>query len=84
MSWQIAVGLASLVILTLVAVEILKSLERLNKQIENVRFYLGELNDRQKRMSESLHSVEHHARRTLSDPPGEPSWWNKTFGPEAE
>ncbi|WP_310497727.1 hypothetical protein [Sandarakinorhabdus sp.] len=46
-------------------VKILNGLNNLNKQIENVRYYLGQIENRQQRMADKIHGIEHHTGRAV-------------------
>jgi hypothetical protein len=67
-------GVASIVAIAYISVKILEALERLNKQVENVRYYLGEMETRQQRMADKLHGIEHHTARAVKDAYDDDDW----------
>lgn len=74
MTWQMGLGLASVVVMAFVSIKILDALERLNKQVENVRYYLGQLETRQQRMADKLHGIECHTERAVKDAYAQDRW----------
>jgi predicted ATPase len=54
--------------------KILDALAKLNKQIENVRYYLGELDERQQRIADKLHAIEAHTNRAVKDAYADDDW----------
>ncbi|MES2497110.1 MAG: hypothetical protein V4618_13430 [Pseudomonadota bacterium] len=77
MTWQLAFVAGCIGAIAFASIKMLDALDRLNKQIENVRYYLGQFDERQQRIEGKLRAIEHHTRRAVAKEYDDDEWLDR-------